>query len=80
MVARAGAWPAITRFVFAPNMAANMLMPESAIGTTLVTGLCQTGRQQFWALDRRFEPGARDEAGHARWCRAVERSKGWARE
>jgi glycerol kinase len=33
-----------------------------------------------WRLDRRFEPGARDEAGHARWCRAVERSKGWARE
>ncbi|HSS89817.1 MAG TPA: FGGY-family carbohydrate kinase, partial [Streptosporangiaceae bacterium] len=32
-----------------------------------------------WRLDRRFEPGARDEAGHARWCRAVERSKGWAR-
>jgi len=33
-----------------------------------------------WRLDRRFEPGARDEAGHARWCRAVERAKGWARE
>jgi glycerol kinase len=32
-----------------------------------------------WRLDRRFEPGARDEAGHARWCRAVERSRGWAR-
>jgi glycerol kinase len=33
-----------------------------------------------WRLDRRFEPGARDDAGHARWRRAVERSKGWARE
>src|SRR5690349_7447154 len=32
-----------------------------------------------WRLDRRFEPGARDEAGYARWCRAVERSRGWAR-
>src|SRR5436190_9058829 len=32
-----------------------------------------------WRLDRRFEPGARDETGYARWCRAVERSKGWAR-
>ena len=33
-----------------------------------------------WRLDRRFEPGARDEAGYARWCRAVERSRGWARD
>jgi len=33
-----------------------------------------------WRLDRRFEPEARDDAGHARWHRAVERSKGWARE
>ncbi len=33
-----------------------------------------------WRLDRRFEPGARDEAGYARWRRAVERSKGWARD
>ena len=33
-----------------------------------------------WRLDRRFEPGARDDGGHARWHRAVERSKGWARE
>jgi glycerol kinase len=33
-----------------------------------------------WRLDRRFEPGRRDDAGHARWCRAVERCKGWARE
>src|SRR5262249_41030978 len=32
-----------------------------------------------WRLDRRFEPGARDEAGQARWGRAVERSRGWAR-
>ena len=33
-----------------------------------------------WRLDRRFEPGVRDDAGHARWRRAVERSKGWARD
>ena len=33
-----------------------------------------------WRLDRRFGPGARDDAGYARWCRAVERSKGWAHE
>jgi glycerol kinase len=33
-----------------------------------------------WRLDRRFEPGARDDAGHARWLRAVQRSGGWARD
>jgi glycerol kinase len=32
-----------------------------------------------WRLDRRFEPGARDDTGYARWHRAVERSRGWAR-
>ena len=32
-----------------------------------------------WRLDQRFEPGARDDEGHARWRRAVERAKGWAR-
>jgi len=32
-----------------------------------------------WKLDRRFVPGARDESSHARWRRAVERAKGWAR-
>ena len=31
-----------------------------------------------WQLDRRFEPGPRDDAGHRRWRAAVERSKGWA--
>jgi glycerol kinase len=32
-----------------------------------------------WQLDRRFTPvdGARDDGGHARWRRAVERAKGW---
>jgi glycerol kinase len=33
-----------------------------------------------WRLDRRFEPRARDDAGYALWRRAVERSRGWARE
>src|ERR1022692_505161 len=32
-----------------------------------------------WKLDRRFAPGARDDPGYARWRRAVERTKGWAR-
>jgi glycerol kinase len=32
-----------------------------------------------WQLDRRFEPGARDDAGYTRWRAAVDRAKGWAR-
>ena len=32
-----------------------------------------------WQLDRRFEPGPPDEAGHRRWRDAVKRAKGWAR-
>ena len=37
---------------------------------------------ETWQLDRRFEPtaGVRDDGGHARWLRAVERSKAWAAE
>jgi glycerol kinase len=31
-----------------------------------------------WRLDRRFEPGARDDSGMRRWRAAVERAKGWA--
>ncbi len=31
-----------------------------------------------WHLDRRFEPGPRDDAAHARWREAVRRSLGWA--
>ncbi len=31
-----------------------------------------------WQLQRRFEPGRRDESAHRRWRRAVERAKGWA--
>jgi glycerol kinase len=33
-----------------------------------------------WRLERRFDPGSRDEAAHRRWRSAVERSKGWAAE
>jgi glycerol kinase len=32
-----------------------------------------------WLLDRRFEPGARDESAHRRWREAVRRSMHWAR-
>jgi glycerol kinase len=31
-----------------------------------------------WRLGQRFDPGVRDDAGYARWRRAVDRSKGWA--
>ena len=31
-----------------------------------------------WALDRRFEPGPRDDSAHRRWREAVQRSMGWA--
>lgn len=31
-----------------------------------------------WRLERRFEPGTVDDAGHRRWRSAVARSKGWA--
>jgi glycerol kinase len=34
---------------------------------------------ETWALDRRFEPGERDDAAYKRWQEAVRRSKGWAR-
>ncbi len=33
-----------------------------------------------WRLQKRFEPGPRDDAAHRRWRAAVERSKGWAVE
>ena len=32
-----------------------------------------------WRLDRRFEPGARDESAYARWRSAVQCTKSWAR-
>jgi glycerol kinase len=32
----------------------------------------------IWQLDRRFEPGPRDDSGYARWRLAVGRAKGWA--
>jgi glycerol kinase len=32
-----------------------------------------------WKLDRRFVPGARDEPAYARWRRAVELTRDWAR-
>jgi len=35
---------------------------------------------EVWQLDRRFEPGPRNDDGHRRWRQAVEHAKGWAAE
>ncbi len=50
----------------------------AGLGTGVWSSLAEIAAT--WRLDRRFEPGARDDAGYARWQRAVERAKGWARE
>jgi glycerol kinase len=56
----------------------------TALGAAFLAGL-GTGEwssaaelADTWKLDRRFMPCARDEAAHARWRKAVERTKGWA--
>ncbi|GAA1747487.1 glycerol kinase GlpK [Streptomonospora arabica] len=56
----------------------------TALGAAFLAGLA-TGvwsstdeLARTWHLDRRFEPGDRDDAAHRRWRTAVERSKGWA--
>lgn len=36
--------------------------------------------EQTWQLDRRFEPGTRDDAARRQWTRAVERARDWARD
>jgi glycerol kinase len=57
----------------------------TALGAAFLAGLA-TGvwnsldeLRATWALDRRFEPGPRDDASYARWTEAVRRSRGWAR-
>jgi glycerol kinase len=34
--------------------------------------------EAIWKLDRRFEPGPRDEAAHAAWRSAISQTRGWA--
>ena len=57
----------------------------TALGAAFLAGLATgtwSSRDELaatWRLDRRFEPGPRDEADYARWRRAVDRVKGWAR-
>jgi glycerol kinase len=50
----------------------------AGLGTGVWSSLAEVAAT--WRLDRRFEPGARDDAGYARWCRAIQRSGGWARD
>jgi glycerol kinase len=56
----------------------------TALGAAFLAGLATgvwSSRAELaatWQLDRRFEPGTRDEAAHARWRSAVDRTKGWA--
>ena len=56
----------------------------TALGAAFLAGLA-TGvwsntdeLRQTWQLDKRFEPGPRDDASYARWQEAVRRSRGWA--
>ncbi|HEX7995499.1 MAG TPA: glycerol kinase GlpK [Streptosporangiaceae bacterium] len=56
----------------------------TAIGAAFLAGLATgvwASRDELaatWRLDRRFEPGPRDDAAHKRWREAVRRSMGWA--
>jgi glycerol kinase len=56
----------------------------TALGAAFLAGLAtgqwsSTGElAATWQLDRRFEPGSRDDSGHRRWREAVRRSLGWA--
>ncbi len=47
----------------------------------LATGVWSTTDElrQTWRLDRRFAPGARDDASYLRWQAALDRARGWAR-
>jgi glycerol kinase len=56
----------------------------TALGAAFLAGLA-TGTWSStdelaatWRLDRRFDPGPRDDAAYARWRRAVARTKGWS--
>jgi len=57
----------------------------TALGAAFLAGLAcgvWSSREELaetWQLDRRFTPEPMDDAAHARWRRAVERTKGWAR-
>ncbi len=60
-----------------------VIAETTALGAASLAGLATgvwSSRAELaaaWQLDRRFTPGPRDEAAHARWRSAVERTKGW---
>jgi glycerol kinase len=56
----------------------------TALGAAFLAGLA-TGTWSStaelaatWRLDRRFDPGLRDDAAYGRWRDAVRRGAGWA--
>ncbi|HET6908666.1 MAG TPA: glycerol kinase GlpK [Mycobacteriales bacterium] len=56
----------------------------TALGAAFLAGLA-TGvwsnldeLRQTWQLDKRFEPGDRDESSYQRWQQAVQRTRNWA--
>jgi glycerol kinase len=61
------------------------VLETTALGAAFLAGLgtgVWSSPQELadtWRLDRRFEPtaGVRDDGTHARWGRALERSRGW---
>jgi len=60
-----------------------MVAETTAVGAAFLAGLA-TGvwsstseLAATWRLDRRFEPGPRDDSAHRRWREAVGRSLGW---
>jgi glycerol kinase len=56
----------------------------TALGAAFLAGLATgvwSSQQELadtWRLAKRFDPGVRDDEAHARWRRAIARSKGWA--
>jgi len=56
----------------------------TAIGAAFLAGLATgvwSSTEELaatWRLDKRFEPGPRDDSAHKRWREAVRRSMGWA--
>jgi glycerol kinase len=60
-----------------------VIVETTALGAAFLAGLATgvwSSREELadaWQLDRRFTPGPPDDASHARWRNAVERTKGW---
>jgi glycerol kinase len=56
----------------------------TALGAAFLAGLASgvwsstDELRDTWRLDRRFDPGTRDESSYRRWQEAVRRSRGWA--